>query len=140
MKESLVCTLLTFVLLTTLLPVRQKRSTFIYDGQSNCVHQTVQGADILADKQLDVNRDGIQDEVVIYGNDDLYALVVVNQSTSSCEIILNSRLTSRQTLSGRKTVAVQGIELVDLTGDDQPELHIWLDLNTSDFRGRQAFH
>jgi hypothetical protein len=108
--------------------------------QSNCIDPRVQGAEVLAHKQLDVNQDGSLDDVVIYGNDERRVLVVANQPTLNCKVILNDGLTSRQIYNGeRRPVTVTQIELVDLTGDGQPELHVGLE-GTYFFRQSGAFH
>jgi hypothetical protein len=64
----------------------------------NCIDRTVQDAEVLARKLLDINQDGNPDDVVIYGHDELYVLVVANKPTLDCEIILGDYLTSRQIL------------------------------------------
>jgi hypothetical protein len=114
--------------------------TIRHGQQSNCIAPMVQDAEVLAHKQLDLNQDGSLDDVVIYGNDELRVLVVANQPTLNCKVILNDRLTSRQIYNGeRRPVTVTQIELVDLTGDGQPELHVGLE-GTYFFRQSGAFH
>jgi hypothetical protein len=109
--------------------------------RSSCVDQVVQDAEILRSEQLDVNQDGIKDDVVVYGQDNIYVLVVINQTTSDCKVILNDRLASRQLRSGdRRTAAIRQVELVDLTEDNRPELHVWLELRSDDYRTSDAFH
>ena len=130
---------LTVILLIILSPMMMLPA-ITHGQQSNCIDQIVQGAEVLAHKKLDVNQDGNSDDVVIYGQDELYVLVVVNQPTLNCEIILNDSLTSRQFYNGeRRPVTVTRIELVDLTGDGRPELHIGLE-GTYFFRQSGAFH
>ena len=140
-NKSLMYILVTITLLPMLIPIEQRQQSWAQRTQSDCVKQIVQNAEIVAQKQLDVNQDGMQDDVIIYGSDDLYILVAINQSALGCEVILNDWLTSRLLNSGeRKIVNVQQVELLDLTGDDQPELHIGLDLSTFTFRASEALH
>jgi len=135
-------TLVTIVSLLSVMPAAygQLPVAAIHGQQSNCIDQIVQDAEVLAHKQLDVNHDGIQDDVVVYGQDELYVLVAINQPALNCKVILNDALTSRQVYAGtRRPVTVKQIELVDLTGDNQPELHIGLE-GTYFFRESGAFH
>jgi hypothetical protein len=124
------------------MPAEQGRWFAAQSSQPNCVEQVVQNAEILVHKQLDVNQDGIPDDVVIYGDGDLYLLVVTNGSSLGCKVMLTDWLTSRQLIGPdeMKAVKVQQVELVDLTGDNQPELHVWLDLSTFAFRESEALH
>ncbi|HTP10915.1 MAG TPA: hypothetical protein VMP08_21825 [Anaerolineae bacterium] len=142
MHTPFVRLLLTVTLLSVLMSAEQAQWFSAQSPQSDCVEQVVQNAETLVHKQLDVNQDGIPDDVVIYGNGDLYLLVVANGSSLGCKVMLNDWLTSRQLINPdeKKVVKVQQVELVDLTGDDQPELHIWLDLSTFAFRESEAFH
>ncbi len=142
MRTPFVCLLLTMILLSALMPAEQWRWFIAQSSQSDCVERVVQNAETLAHKQLDVNQDGILDDVVIYGDGDLYLLMVANGSSLGCKVMLNDRLTSRQLINPdeQKVVKVQQVELVDLTGDNQPELHIWLDLSAFAFRESEAFH
>ena len=134
--------LLTMALLCVLMPAEQGRWFAAQSSQLDCVEQVVQNTEILVHKQLDVNQDGIPDDVVIYGDGDLYLLVIAKKSSPGCKVMLNDWLTSRQLVDPdeKKVVKVQQVELVDLTGDNQPELHIWLDLSTFAFRESEAFH
>lgn len=127
------------ILLMTIASVMMQPAS-AHRQQLDCIDQVVQDVEVLAHKQLDVTQDGNPDDVIIYGHDELYVLVVVNQPTSNCEVILNDRLTSRQIYNGeRRPVTVTDIELVDLTGDNQPELHIGLE-GTYFFRQSGLFH
>jgi hypothetical protein len=130
----------TLLIIMFLLPVIYGQLGSVRHQQSNCVNQIVHDAEILAHKQLDVNRDGVQDDVIIYGAGDLYVLVVANRLSAGCKVILNDWLTSRHLIDETKVVKVQQIELVDLTGDIQPELHVGLDLSAFAFRASEAVH
>jgi len=137
MKKRLTDILLAIVLLSVLFSIEQSQLAHANAQQPNCVDQTIRDVEILTHKRLDINQDGIEDDIIIYLRDDeLYILVAISEPTSGCKIVLNDYLVH----SGGRTVMVQRVELVDLTGDDQPDLHIWLDLSIPTFRGSYAFH
>ncbi len=139
MRQSRTHMRLTVVLLVILSSMMLPPSVTL-GQQLNCIDRTVQDAEVLARKQLDVNQDGSLDDVVIYGNDELRVLVVINHPPLNCETILNDRLTSRKIYNGeRRPVTVTQLELVHLTSNDQPELHIGLE-GTYFFRQSGAFH
>ena len=107
--------------------------------QQNCFDQLVKDAKTLIHEQLDVNQDGVQDDVMIYGNDDLYLLVTIDHSSQGCTIILNEYLTVLQLDSGGRVPLIQNIALVELTGDDNPELYISLRIEGDTPRLSRAF-
>jgi hypothetical protein len=140
MKRPHVYIPLTIILFLSVLPTAhgQPLVVAVHSQHSNCVDRSVQDAEVLAHKQLDVNQDGVQDDVVIYGQGDLYILVAINQSSLGCKIVLNDYLTSS---AGEKArVTVQRVELVNLTGDKLPELHVGVDSSSPTFRASKAFH
>ena len=139
MRQSHAHMRLSVLLLMTISPVMMLPA-IAQRQQLDCIDQVVQDAEVLARRQLDFNQDGNPDDIVIYGHNELYVLVMVNQPTSNCELVLNDYLTSRQIFMGeRRPVTVTDIELVDLTGDNQPELHIGLE-GTYFFRQSGLFH
>lgn len=139
MQQSHTHMRLTVVLLMILSPMMMLPAIAV-GQQLNCIDLAVQDAEVLAHKRFDVNQDGTPDDVVIYGHDELYVLVVANQPASNCKVILNDRLTSRQIFRGERwPVTVTQVELTDLTGDNRPELHIGLE-GTYFFRQSGAFH
>ncbi len=103
--------------------------TPVFEGshQKDCSGEIVRSEEILAERNLDVNQDGLADQVVLYGNDEVKVLIAIGLSSGRCEIVLNDPLTHRNLTTGRQTVAVKSIELVELTNDHSPELYIWLE-------------
>lgn len=102
--------------------------------QSDCVKQIVGEAEIITNQVIDVNRDGTTEQIVLYINqqagptyDPIYVLIASSPSATQCEVLLNEELTCSKLTSGRQNINVRAIEMIELTGDDEPELHIWLE-------------
>lgn len=94
---------------------------------SQCIEQAIENGEIVTSKSLDVDQNGEIDEIVLYRNDRLYILIALSSSSVNCHIILNEHLTDLALALGQQTVEVHDIKLIELTGDDQPELYIWVD-------------
>ncbi|MEJ5312590.1 MAG: hypothetical protein WHX52_22725 [Anaerolineae bacterium] len=115
--------------------------------QSDCVKQIVGEAEIIANQVMDVNRDGAPDQIVLYINqqagptyDPIYVLVVSGHSATQCDVLLNEELACSKLTSGRQNINVRAIEMIELTGDDEPELHIWLERSGGGPRMSVAYH
>ena len=115
--------------------------------QSGCVDQVIGDAEIIASEAVDIDRDGELDRVVLYINDNasrrddpIYVLVVLNQSLAHCEVVLNEYLIWSALTTGRQTINVREIEMIELTGDNSPELYIWLEKGGGGAHESIAFH
>lgn len=116
--------------------------------QLDCIEQIIGNAEIVASQGIDVDQDGNLDQVVLYINentdhsgDPIYILVVLNQSLARCEVVLNEYLIRSSLSTGRQSIDVREIEMVELTGDGKPELHIWLEKKDKNVRPENiAFH
>lgn len=110
--------------------------------QSECIKQVVGDSEIIIDQPIDVDQNGEIDQVILYGKDDVYVAVILNQPSESCEVILNEYLTALKLVNPTtwRTVQVQQIEMIELTGDNQPELHIWLEKTGAPSRYEHAIH
>lgn len=76
-------------------------------------------------RMFDVNNDGISEEVVIYTSDgDVFLEVFENPDTLPCTTIFDVKLDTLKLIDRRMTLSVIEVELIDVTGDDIPELHI----------------
>lgn len=110
--------------------------------QSECVEQVVGKAEIIANQTLDVDQDGKLDQVVLYGKDQVDVLVILNRSPSDCEVGLNEYLANL--ILGSPTAwriaEVRKIEMIELTGDDKPELYIWLETSGAGPRYEHSVH
>ncbi len=108
---------------------------------SECVEQVIESGKVVGSKVLDVNQDGNSDDVVVYEKDgDLYTLLALNSVSPRCEVVLDQYLTSIALTADRQIAKVRAIELVELTGDDKPELHIWLNESGGGPRVSFAMH
>lgn len=115
--------------------------------QSDCVKQIIGDAEIIANQMMDVNQDGTPDQIVFYINqqagltyDPIYVLIVSGHSATQCEVLLNEELTCSKLTSGRQNINVHVIEMIELTGDDEPELHIWIERSGGGPRMSVAYH
>lgn len=130
MKRHLAAYLLLATLLLTSFQIGQQSVTFASPAlQSECVKQIIGNAEIVANQAIDVDQDGKQDQVVLYGKDYVDILVALNRSQEHCEVVLNERFTDLILTSpvAWRTAKVRKIEMIELTGDDKPELHISLE-------------
>lgn len=133
--------LLQAILLSILLNCVSLHSFFVgSEMQRKCVESAIGNSEILTTRSLDVNEDGTVDEIIIYGGDKLYLLIVRNSATGECKVVLNEYLTFRQLLTGTQIVTIREIALVEVTGDAQPELHVWLEKRNGGFRQEVALH
>ncbi|MCP4525569.1 MAG: hypothetical protein GY833_06645 [Aestuariibacter sp.] len=109
--------------------IRSNLSFALPHIQIDCIGQIIGDTEIVTNQSIDVNQDGKPDQVVLYGKDHLYVLVALSQSQTHCEVILNEHLTALILVnpSAWRTVAVHKIEMIELTGDDKPEIYIWLE-------------
>jgi hypothetical protein len=104
------------------------KSTSLASAQSKCAKQIIGNGKVLGSQALDIDQDSNLDEVVVYDKDgDIYALVALDSSSAHCKVVLDKYFTSTKLTTGRQTAIVRAIELVELTGDDKPEVHVWLD-------------
>jgi hypothetical protein len=118
--------------------------------QSDCVKHLLGDTEVLADQALDLDQDGVLDWAVLYINqnsgrkedppDPIYLLLVLSQPDGDCRVVLDDYLYSPSLTTERQRITVHVIETVELTGDDKPELHIWLDSSGGGARYSQAFH
>jgi len=137
---------LAYVLLAVLwitgLPTSCLDSFALPDMQSSCVEQAVGNAEIVAIRTADLDQDGNLDAIVIYVDDIedgglVHVLVALNQSSSQCKIVIDDHPLF---LLGGQGVNVREMEMVELTGDDSPELHIWLETSGGGSRQNVAYH
>src|SRR5574341_2493586 len=93
-----------------------------HQAQSQCVRSVIGTSEILMSKMFDADQDGNLDEAVVYAQDDIYILLVSNASDPACRVVLNEYLTFRSLVSEQQKVDVRNIELIEVTGDNQPEI------------------
>lgn len=129
-------------ILLSILVEQNSLHSFIFrdEMQSQCVQSTIGNANVLAFKELDVDIDGRLDEVIVYGGEDLNLLIVSASGTDECKILLNEYLTSRKLINSSQIVTIRNIEIVEVTGDAQPEIHVWLEKSNGGFRQNVALH
>ena len=110
--------------------------------QSECIKEAVGEAEIIFSQTLDVDGDGRKDQVVLYGKDNVYVIVALDRSSELCELALNKRLTALKLVNPItwRNVKARKIEMIELTGDDIPELHIWLEKTGAPSRYEHAVH
>jgi hypothetical protein len=99
-----------------------KRPTALSWG---CIEHAVSGKEIVADEQFDLH--GRLNRVVVHLDDDIHMLIVTPDTSGECKLELNTRVDSRTLTTGRQVVAVRTVEMIELTGDTSPELHLWLE-------------
>lgn len=127
MKRQFMCLWLTPLLVTAFYVSWQNASVASQSTQPECIEQATQNGEIVTSKSLDVDQNGELDEVVLYKHDRLYILLALNPSSVNCRIVLDEYLTHFALALEPQTIEVQDIKLIELTGDDRPELYIWVD-------------
>jgi hypothetical protein len=90
----------------------------------DCTSQTIHSNEIFAAQDLDINLDGVTDQVVIYGDDTVYVLVALNRYQPDCKIEVVQEIISRALTTGRQNIEEVAIKLVELTRDKQPEIYV----------------
>lgn len=120
----------------------QSAFTFITmpDRQLGCVLQAIGNNEIIAQESVDVDQNGSLDELIIYGDKDLFLIIAQDSSTASCKIVFNEYLISRKLITGWQKVTVRSMEQIELTGDNIPEIHIWLEKTGGGPREEVALH
>jgi hypothetical protein len=94
---------------------------------------------------LDVDWDNDSDVVMLYiseeGDYEHISIIGLDQSSEDCTVLFDKPLIVpiRQATGERFEVRICRIEAIELTGDNQPELHIWLQLRGSAVR-RDEYH
>ncbi len=110
--------------------------------QSTCINSVIGNEEIITRQSLDVNQDGILDQIVLYGKDKVNIGVILNDSSLNCRIVLDDTLTPLVLANPTswRTVQLRQIEMIELTGDNKPELHIWLEKTNAPSRYEHAVH
>jgi hypothetical protein len=123
-----------------------KSSFALPDTQSDCIGEILGDDELITSQSLDVDQDGALDRVVLYikgdvnrGEDPIYILAL-SESSGDCEVILDEYLIWSALTTGRQEINVRAIEMVELTGDDQQELHVWLEKSGGGAHETVAFH
>jgi hypothetical protein len=76
-------------------------------------------------KNLDTNHDGDLEEVVVYTDDgDIFLQIFQDETDAFCHSIFNVELDTLNLLDRRMGLVVTDVELIDVTNDDLPEIHI----------------
>jgi hypothetical protein len=147
MKRLLVCLCLTAFWVAGFQANWTTLSLALPDIQSDCVEQVIGNAEIVANQAVDIDQDGKLDQIILYINDKddrtydpIYVLIALYQSPMHCRAVLNEELTLSKLTTDRQTITVRRIEMVELTGDNRPELHIWLDRSGGGPRASVAYH
>jgi hypothetical protein len=147
MRRPLVYLLLAAFGVASLLAGRPDLSLALPSMQLDCIEQIIGNAEIVVSREVDIDQDGNPDQVVLYINDNtgrrddpIYVLAILNQSLVRCEVVLNEYLVWSALTAGRQSINVREIEMVELTGDDRPELHIWLEKSGGGPHESVAYH
>ena len=142
MKRNLVNLLLINLIFVNLLGDWQPATLPSPFLQSRCIKEAVGDAEIIYRQTLDVNGDGRKDQVVLYGKDDVYVAVALDQPLELCELVLDKRLTALKLDKPTiwRNIMVRKIEVIELTGDNIPELHVWLDKTGAPSRYEHVVH
>lgn len=142
MKRHLVHLLFAALLLVSF-QVGWQSVSFAFPGlQSDCIEQVVKNTEVIANQALDVDQDGKLDQVVLYGKDQVDVLVILNRSPANCEVSLNEYLANLilGSPTAWRTAKVRKIEMIELTGDNKPELYIWLETSGAGPRYEHSVH
>ncbi len=110
-----------------------------YEGQPGCF-SVLGNTEVLLNRSMDVDQDGKLDNVIVYGGDDIYVLIVSNAASVECKVVLNERITSRRLITEDQKITIRELELVEMTGDNQPELHLWLEKRGGGPREEVSLH
>ncbi len=108
--------------------------------QSSCIQSTIGDSEILDNQSLDVDGNKTLDTIVIYAKDNIQLTVATDVGTANCKIALNEYLTDRKLIVGEQAVTIRDIELVELTGDHQPDIYVWLEKRNGGSRAEVALH
>jgi hypothetical protein len=134
MRRLVLCALLITLSLITSHTGSVKSLFALPSAQSDCIGQAVGDDELIASQALDLNQDSVLDRVVLYiksdanrGEDPIYILLALTQSSGACEVILDEYLMWSALTTGRQEINVRAIEMIELTGDNRPELHVWLE-------------
>lgn len=110
-----------------------------------CILQIVGELDVMADREIDVNQDGRLDRIVLFIDEEpsyepIFIIVALDKSPFECDVVLKEKLTASTLIEGRQEITVKNIEMVELTGDETPEIHINLDRVGGGPRASFSYH
>lgn len=109
-------------------------------AQSDCFNQTIANNEVLAQKSLDLDQDGKLDQVIVYGQGDLYVLIATDSDSPNCKVVLNEYLIHRQLITGRQLATIKSIEPIEITGESPPELYVSVETKGGGPRVEYATH
>jgi RHS repeat-associated protein len=104
-----------------------KRIAIPRNVQSECVQLTVQDGEVVSNSLLNINEDEEPDEIVLYKDEGLHILAVLDSLDTGCKVVLNEYLTNIDLRRGQQEIVIRQVSLFELTGDEQPEIYVWLD-------------
>ena len=100
--------------------------------QADCIEQVLRDAEIVTSREMDVDWDKDLELVILYVSEDksykpIHAMMIETDS-AQCMVVCDRQLTLTTLKDGeRLATSIREIEVIELTGDVRPELHIWVD-------------
>jgi hypothetical protein len=107
-------------------------SPTLSDVQSDCIEQVLGDAEIVTSREMDVDWDRDLELVILYVSDDKsykpIHVMMIETDSAQCMVVCDEQLTLTTLKDGeRLATSIREIEVIELTGDVRPELHIWMD-------------
>jgi hypothetical protein len=100
--------------------------------QSDCIEQTLGDAKIITSREMDVDWDRDLELVILYVSEDKsykpIHVMMIKTGSAQCMVVCDKQLTLTTLKDGEQlATSIREIEVIELTGDVRPELHIWMD-------------
>lgn len=107
-------------------------SPTLSDVQSDCIEQALGNAEIVTSREMDIDGDGDWELVILYVSEDKsykpIHVMLIETDLAQCVVVCDKQLTLTTLKDGERLVTnIREIEVIELTGDARPELHIWMD-------------
>lgn len=99
---------------------------------ADCIRQVLGDAEVMAGQELNVDQDEELELVVLYISEAKdykpIRVLILETAFTECRAVGDEQLTLTALATGeRLSTRIRTIEVIELTGDNQPELHIYLD-------------
>jgi hypothetical protein len=99
---------------------------------ADCIRQVLGDAEVLANQELNVDQDEELELVVLYVSEAInympIRVLILETAFTECRAVGDKELTRTRLRTGERVPTyIRTIEVVELTGDNQPELHICLE-------------